>query len=135
MALDFAVTSGMRTISASIQDASTTTTAYEDYKKSYLDTERTCVSEVMDFTPMVVEVVGGAWGVAASRVFSQLAKEKSLVTGEREETLLLQLYQCLGIILHRENARAVLKRLLAALATLTVVSFASTGVEARLCRI
>ena len=60
---------------------------------------------------MVAEAVGGAWGVAASKIFSQLAKETSLVTGEREEFLLLQLYQSLGIILHRENARSVLKRL------------------------
>ena len=111
MALDFAVTSGMRSISASIQDAGSPISAYEDLKKAYLDTERTCVSEGMDFTPMVAAAVGGAWGVAASKIYSQLAKEKSLVTGEREEILLLQLYQSLGIILHRENARSVVKRL------------------------
>ena len=111
MALDFAVTSGMRDIAASTQDASSATIAYEDYKKSYLDTERQCVQEGFSFTPMVVEAVGGAWGPAANKIFFHLAKEKSMFTGENEKKLLLELHQLLGIILHRENARAVLRRL------------------------
>ena len=111
MALDFAVTSGMRDIPGSIRDASSAVTSYEDFKRTYQDTERACVSEGVAFTPMVVEAVGGAWGPAASRILSQLAKDKVIQTGENQDKVILQLYQALGVILHRENARAVLKRL------------------------
>ena len=79
---------------------------------------------------MVAEAVGGAWGVAASKIFSQLAKEKSLVTGEREEVLLLQLYQGLGIILHRENARSVLKRLRTISCDTHVLTGAAASIQA-----
>ena len=45
IALDFAVTSGMRDVPGSIQDASSVVTSYEDFKRTYQDTERACVSE------------------------------------------------------------------------------------------
>jgi len=59
---------------------------------------------------MVVEAVGGAWGPASVKVFNELAKSKSILTGESVEFLHNQLLQSLGVILHRENARAVVKR-------------------------
>ena len=39
-----------------------------------------------------------------------IAKTKSLITGERKNQTLTHLLQNLGIILHRENARAILRR-------------------------
>ena len=111
MALDFAVTSGMRDIRASAQDASASVTAYEDFKRTHLDTETLCTAEGFGFTPMVVEARGGAWGAAASKIFSELAKTKSIITGEPEDMVLSHLYQSLGVILHRENAKALLKRM------------------------
>ena len=44
------------------------------------------------------------------KVWSELAKTKALCTGESESTVAEQLYQSLGLILHRENARAILRR-------------------------
>ena len=44
------------------------------------------------------------------KIFNELAKSKSIVTGE-PVALLKQLYQSLGVILHRENARSVVKRM------------------------
>jgi len=111
MALDFAVTSGLRDIPATLQDPSAATASYEDYKRTHLGTERACTDEGFAFTPMVVEAVGGGWGAAASKVYSELAKQKSLISGEPEDRLAMQLYQNLSIILHRENARSILKRL------------------------
>jgi len=111
IALDFAVTSGLRDVPASIRDASSAVTAYEDFKRSHLDTDALCVAEGFTFCPMVVEAVGGAWGPAATKVFNELAKTKSITTGEPIDSLLMQLYQNLGIILHRENARAIVKRM------------------------
>ena len=107
MALDFAVTSGLRSRYATLQDRSASLLAYEDHKRTHLDTAALCAAEGLGFTPMVVEAVGGGWGPAAAKMFSELAKAKS---GESEDFVANQLYQRLGVILHRENARAVLKR-------------------------
>ena len=110
MALDFAVTSGLRDVQACIREASSATTAYEDYKRGHLHTERLCAEDGHSFCPMVMEAVGGAWGPAAVKIFTELAKSKSMLTGESVDMLLAQLYQNLGTILRRENARAIIKR-------------------------
>jgi hypothetical protein len=110
LALDFAVTSGLRNVPGTIQDGSSATATYEDFKRLHLDTERLCAQEGFSFCPMVMEASGGAWGASAAKVFNELAKTKSSVSGEPVDLLLSQLYQNLGIILHRENARSVLKR-------------------------
>ena len=110
MALDFAVTSGLRDVASIISDPTTPTSTYEAFKRNHMDTERTCIAEGLGFTPMVVEAVGGAWGAAANSIFTELAKAKSIVTGEPVDLLLGQLRQHLGVVLHRENARAILKR-------------------------
>ena len=112
MALDFAVTSGLRhsNLAASLQDGSAAARSYEDFKNTHLDTRATCIVEGFNFTPIVVEAVGGGWGPSAIKVFYELAKAKSLLSGELKNQVLSQLYQNLGIILHRENARSILRR-------------------------
>ena len=108
MALDFAVTSGLS--DTNVRNPAATAASYEDFKRSHLNTQRLCTAEGLIFTPMVVEAVGGSWGPAAHSVFTGLAKAKSLITGEPVDMLLSQLRQHLGVVLHRENARAILKR-------------------------
>ena len=112
IALDFAVTS--RLSSANFPSSQVDSTAavrnYEGWKCNYLQTRATCIEEGLSFTPMVVEAVGGGWGECAMKVFYELAKTKSLITGERKNQTLTHLLQNLGIILHRENARAILRR-------------------------
>ena len=46
----------------------------------------------------------------AHKVWSELAKTKALLTGESHSTVANRLLQSLGLILHRENARAILRR-------------------------
>ena len=113
LAMDFAVTSGIRQGSAraSVQDPSFAVTAYEDQKRNHLNTARLCSEEGLLFSPMVVEANGGMWGPAAQGVFSELAKTKSVFTGEPRDTILGQLYQSLDVVLQRENARSILKRM------------------------
>ena len=82
-------------------------------KRTHLDTQALCAAEGLCFKPAVVEARGGAWAPAATTIFAELAKTKSLLTGEPASTVLHQLHQNLGIILHRENARAALRRLCA----------------------
>ena len=111
LALDFAVTSGLRDIPAAVRDASAATTSYEDFKRNHLSTQRLCQEDGFVFAPVVAEACGGSWGTSASKIFCELAKTKSLLTGESEEVVRKELYQSLGVILHRENARSVVKRM------------------------
>ena len=65
-----------------------------------------------DFVPMVMEAVGGGWGRAARGVWSELAKSSALAAGElqTEQSCAIMLRQQLSMLLHRENARACLRR-------------------------
>ena len=112
-ALDFAVTSGLRSdlVKKSAVDGSTATVEYEAFKRTHLNTEALCRDEGVNFIPMVCEADGGGWGPAAHKVWSELAKHKSLVSGEHVSTIVSRLLQSMGFILHRENARAILRRL------------------------
>ena len=59
---------------------------------------------------MVAEAVGGGWGPSAAKVFIQLAKTKSLIYGRAKNKILSHFYQTTGIIIHKENARAIVWR-------------------------
>ena len=62
---------------------------------------------------MVAEAVGRGWGKDARRVWSELAKSSAAAAGElsSESASAVALLQRLAITLHKENARAVLRRL------------------------
>ena len=111
-ALDFAVTSGLRgdIVNTSAEDGSASTKAYEEFKRTYMNTEVACRDEGITFIPMICEAHGGGWGPAAHKVWSELAKLKALASGEQDSTIVGQLLQSVGLILHRENARSILRR-------------------------
>ena len=113
MAMDFAVTFGVRqsAVQASIQDSSHAVTSYEDFKRNHLDTARLCTEAGITFVPMVLEANGGVWGPSACKIFSELAKTKSVHSGEQKDKILGQLYQNLDVVLQRENSRAILRRM------------------------
>ena len=83
---------------------------YEQFKNSFLDTAAQCASEGMAFIPMVVEAHSGAWGPAAAKIWLRLGKAVSLVSGESTAVEALRALQNLGLTLHRETARAILRR-------------------------
>ena len=60
---------------------------------------------------MVVESHGGSWGLEARQVFSKISQHKAAASYDDPGTLSDQLAQRLSCLLHRENARAVLRRL------------------------
>ena len=111
-ALDFAVTCGLRSdfVQRSAEDGSALVKAYEDFKRTHLNTEIICREEGISFIPVVCEADGGGWGPAAHRVWSELAKYKSIMTGEQVSIIVGRLLQSLSLVLHRENARAILRR-------------------------
>ena len=43
-------------------------------------------------------------------MWNELAKQKAIVSGEKVSVVVSELLQSLSLILHRENARAVLRR-------------------------
>ncbi len=106
-AWDFAVTSGLRddALVASVSDREAALTRYEDFKQGYKTTSTMCQQSGFTFIPMILEASGGwGWGKQARRVWSELAKKHALATGA------VTLLQRLSIILHRENARSILRR-------------------------
>jgi hypothetical protein len=113
-AWDFAVTSGLRPdcMTDAICDPGLICTRYEDLKCSFKSTKEACQSQGFAFIPMIVEAVGGGWGRAARCVWSKLAKSSVLSSGElaTESTCAVQFLQRFSMILHRENARACLRR-------------------------
>ena len=59
---------------------------------------------------MVVEGHSGGWGPAARKVWSKLAKGVALVSGDDVAIEASRALQNLGLTLHRETARAILRR-------------------------
>ena len=62
-----------------------------------MDTKNKCQSVGITFIPVICEADGGGWGPYAHR-------------GEQSSIIATRLLQSLGLILHRENARSVLRR-------------------------
>ena len=73
-------------------------------------TQAICEEDGINFIPLVCEADGGGWGPAALRVWGSLAKQKSILTGENTSVIATRILQSLGLILHRENARSILRR-------------------------
>ena len=111
-ALDLAVTSGLRRdlIDLTAEDGSVAVNGYEDFKRTHLNTETVCSEAGIQFIPLICEADGGGWGPASHAVWKELAKYKSLLTGDPISVTAEHLLQSLGLILHRENARAILRR-------------------------
>jgi hypothetical protein len=92
------------------EDAGCVLERYEDFKRSFLDTGRLCEEAGFDFTPMVMEAHAGAWCPAARRVIDLVSRSLAASGNEQGEVVSLRIAQRLSIALHRENARAVLRR-------------------------
>ena len=116
--MDFAVTSGLRsdTVVQSAADGSTAVTQYAAFKCSYERTRQQCQDAGIDFCPVVVEAHSGALEKGARIVLHRIAKQ---ACPEESELAIHQAVerttQHVSIILQRENARAVLRRLAAAI--------------------
>ena len=111
-AIDFAVTSGLRAdvLPASLNDAAAATRTYETHKRNYLNTADQCQTDGMHFLPFVVEAVGGGLGPEAHKTISEIAKVKAACSGDSEDVEAEHLHQSIGLVLHRDNALAILRR-------------------------
>ena len=119
VALDFACTSGLR--SDRLQEAAGNPegvlAAYDTYKRDFtppgetVGTEALCAAQGLTFIPMVIETHSGGWSKAARQVLDGIAKNVAATTNEQTEVATLATAQRLATTLHRENARAVMRRL------------------------
>ena len=111
-AFDLAVTSGLRqgSVAASATAGERAAADYEAKKCAFLNTHAQCQAEGLQFLPLVAEAIGGGWGPTAVATWNSLGAAIAARTGEPSSLETSRLYQALGITLHRENARAVLRR-------------------------
>ena len=116
VALDFAVTCGLRATELyhSATDPSHSLVEYENFKREYLSTAQQCEQQHLQFTPMVVEAHGGSWGPAAKETFKAIARAFADQSGTPVCVASAELAQRISITLERENARAILRRLVVA---------------------
>ena len=57
-----------------------------------------------------MEAHAGAWSPTARKIFGRIANSTAAVWNDSVETSSLKIAQRMSVTLHRENARAVLKR-------------------------
>ena len=112
VALDIAVTSGLREdwVALSERDPQQVLLQYEGFKCSFLETQRQCLDEGITFVPFVLEAVGGGVGPQGAAVIAELAKITASASGEPADRSAVSIMQNLQITLHKENARALLRR-------------------------
>ena len=112
-AVDFAVTSGLLAdmLQSVISDPTVVCARYDDFKRGYLDTETQCAARNLDFLPFVMEAHSGGVGKSARRICSHIAKIGSARESEDIFETTSTMFRRITISLHRENARAVLRRL------------------------
>ena len=84
---------------------------YEEHKIRYKDTGQLCEDQGFTFTPMVMEAHSGAWAPAARKVLDRVARGQATSNGSSSGAASLLIAQRLSIALHRENARAIIKRM------------------------
>ena len=112
-AVDFAVTSGLRAdcLATSSDDCGAVWGAYEEFKRQHLDTAKQCQDQGIAFEPFVLEAHGGGFGAIARRACSRVARAGAARAGDEVEVQATSLLRCISVSIHRENARAVLRRL------------------------
>jgi hypothetical protein len=112
-ALDFAASSGMQ--ASLFREASRSPELvferYERFKRQHLDTDTACRSAGFRFVPMIIEAHGGGWSQTARRTVDWIGGQAAAASGESRSEVTLRFAQRISCTLHREVARAVLKRL------------------------
>ena len=112
-ALDFACSSSMRA-DLMARTAESPTVVFEEYdafKRSFKNTEKHCTDQGFQFTPMILDSHSGAWSSSARAMLGWVAQGVAAVWGDSVEAVSLRAAQRISISLHRENARAVMRRI------------------------
>ena len=89
-------------------------TDYEAYKRDHLHTDRQCSDLGFRFVPLVIEAHGGGWSALLRHSVDRVAKSQHTGFAVGQEPASLRIAQRISISLQRENARAILRRLVPA---------------------
>jgi len=111
-ALDFAVTSGMRSdlFRLSAVDPGAAFEHYERFKRNFDSTEELCSAAGFRFVPIVFEAHGGGWSPMARGLVDWVARQSAARNQEEPGSASLRIAQRISCALQRENARAILAR-------------------------
>ena len=112
-AFDFAVTSGLQSgnLAHIIDTPETIFSEYEAKKREYQGTEAACTSVGVKFTPLVLEAHGGGMSLSMRKFIDWLASGTAAASGSNRSSEALRIAQRISATLHRESARAILRRL------------------------
>ena len=102
---------------------------YEERKREYQHTGTQYAATGLQFTPMVVEAHGGGWSSLARGALDWVSRRVAAARGERPADASLRIAQRMSCTLHRENARAILRRAVVAAPTAPVSGWAA-GIDA-----
>ena len=111
-AWDFSITSALRIGPAPPDPAafSGVFSSVESRKKVFLNTASECAQAGISFCPLVIEAVGGGWSDSLRSVVAWIASESNRCSPVRRSDASFKIVQRISCALHRENARAILKR-------------------------
>ena len=84
---------------------------YEQLKRDYKNTARSCTDAGFLFVPFVIEAHAGSWSPSARSYVDFLANQSAAAQHEEPATVSLRIAQRISSTLLRESARAVLRRL------------------------
>ena len=112
-AVDFAITSGLRAdrVERAQEGAQAIADDYAATKCAHLDTEQKCQVAGFSFLPLVFEAHGGGWGTQARKTLGFIGHQSAAIGEWCPEGTPLRLAQRVSCSLHRETARAILRRL------------------------
>ena len=106
------VTSGLRadSLRQSAADPGLVFSTYEASKRAYKDTDKLCSQAGLAFTPMVLEAHGGGFSGIVRGILDRIAGASAAVCSDEVGASSLRIAQRISCSLHRENARAILRR-------------------------
>ncbi len=83
---------------------------YERLKREFQRTDEQCEAAGFKFVPLVVEAHSGGWSGSARGCLGWLSQQVAAVSNSDPDGVALRMAQRISITLHRENARAILRR-------------------------
>jgi len=111
-AVDVALTSGMALswIHRVARDPEGPTVVYEQHKREDRNTEAQCTAEGFMLLPFIVEAHSGSFGADAKKLLRQMGQRFASSSGGNVGSKVSELAMRIQATLHRETARAVLRR-------------------------
>ena len=110
-------------------DGTTVFPLYEDFKRQYKNTDQHCKQAGFKFTPVILEAHGGGMSPLTRAVVDKIARAQSAAWQEGQEPPCLRIAQRISCSLQRENARAVLRRLIPPAASQGVAGWGEAEAE------